>query len=240
MKYQILYLQIILKIFKASLTSKKLMIIFLLRVFSKLFFIKIKIQNQEKPITKKITKNKIYKSVDIFIFKKKISINLNLYYENIILLFILFRRFDIDSKIYYNLLQKIQLQKKYSIVELGCGPSLFVNNISNILNYKYTGVDYCKTSLDIAMRLNKKNQFKFIDINKLKIKKNTIYIGNSILNHIDYKNKIIKEIIKEKSLFIFLESNKLIKINTSYQMIKVSADEYLFTNIDEVICKEIS
>lgn len=220
---------IIIKQLKTSIKTKNLFIYFFLKilysVFGKQLIIKQSIRNNKYTLGQ----NKYKKTIE-FKFIKKHRIDFNNNNEILLLMFVLNRRYHLEVNFYYDYLRNLNLNKTHEIIELGCGPSFFLNDIANVLKYKYIGIDHSKEALSIAKSLNKNNMYKIDNIDKIKIQKNKIYIGNSILNHINNPSELLKKISDKKSIYTFIEDEKiLLKQNIK---IVFKNNEYIYTNFN--------
>lgn len=110
-----------------------------------------------------------------------------------------------------SLINNIDISKKNSMLDVGCGKGDMLNFIRNkkIRTIKYSGLDLNKNFINIAKKKYKRNKFYCGDFLKLDIKKYDIIFISGLLNlkvnnHENFLKRILKKgILKSKKKFIF-------------------------------------
>ena len=114
----------------------------------------------------------------------------------------------------------IRKKKIDEVAEIGCGNGANAKYLSNFYN-KYTGFDFSKQLIDIAIERYGNNSVKFFQADLMELdenKKYDIIVGIGILHHLPDLNKYLKKIKKignKETLYIFLEpqgENPLIQL----------------------------
>ena len=132
-----------------------------------------------------------------------------------------------------SLLKKINKKKVKTILDFGCAAGNFykIFRIFFKKRIKYKGIDFEKKFIKIATKKYKNNRNAIFFLQKedsLKFKKNSLNLVfcTSVLHHIYGYKKIIKELIRISSNYIFIDSprvhfnkNKVANMNLSRRFV---------------------